>query len=79
MGSAERLAVAIASGIYGAHLVLRTLLFGTDQPGYTSLMTVLIFFAGLQLIFMGILGEYVGRIFIESKQRPDRPIRDIAA
>ncbi|MBI2718739.1 MAG: glycosyltransferase family 2 protein [Rhizobiales bacterium] len=64
------MAAALASGVYGARLVIGTLLYGTDQPGYPSLMTALIFFAGLQLVFMGILGEYVGRIFIESKQRP---------
>lgn len=61
---------AAASGLFGIFLVIRTLINGSDTPGYPSLMTALIFFAGVQLLFMGVLGEYVGRIFMEVKQRP---------
>jgi hypothetical protein len=61
---------AAASGVFGIFLVIRTLINGSDTPGYPSLMTALIFFAGVQLLFMGVLGEYVGRIFMEVKQRP---------
>jgi glycosyltransferase involved in cell wall biosynthesis len=64
------LTMAMAAGVYGAFLVVQTLVFGSAQPGYPSLMTALLFFSGLQLIFLGIIGEYVGRIFIEAKQRP---------
>ena len=71
-------ATALISGIYGTWLVVRTLLLGATQPGYPSLMTAIIFFAGLQLVFMGILGEYVGRIFIESKRRPQYLIDELS-
>ena len=72
-------AAALIAGLYGAWLVIRTLLHGATQPGYPSLMTAIIFFAGLQLVFMGILGEYVGRIFIESKRRPQYLIDEFSA
>ena len=51
-------------------MVLRTLLFGIDLPGYASLMTAVLFLGGIQLVGMGVLGEYIGRIFEEVKQRP---------
>ena len=51
-------------------MVLRTLLFGIDLPGYASLMTAVLFLGGIQLLGMGVLGEYLGRIFEEVKQRP---------
>jgi glycosyltransferase involved in cell wall biosynthesis len=56
--------------IYGAYLVLRTLIFGTDLSGYVSTFTAIIFFGGVQLLSIGILGEYIGRIFLETKERP---------
>ena len=46
------------------------LLTGVDIPGYASLMTVVLFFGGMQLLSIGILGEYIGRMFLEVKQRP---------
>jgi hypothetical protein len=46
------------------------LIFGIDLPGYASLLVVSLFFGSLQLISLGILGEYIGRIYFESKQRP---------
>ena len=51
-------------------MVLRTLLFGIDLPGYASLMTAVLFLGGIQLIGMGVLGEYLGRIFEKVKRRP---------
>ena len=50
--------------------MLRTLLFGVDTPGYASLLTAVLFLGGVQLMGIGILGEYIGRIYSESKQRP---------
>ena len=50
--------------------VVRTLLFGVDVPGYASLIASIGFFAGIQLLSLGILGEYIGRIFAEVKRRP---------
>ena len=55
---------------YGSWLVLRTLIFGIDIPGYASLITAVLFLGGIQLVGMGVLGEYIGRIFEETKARP---------
>ncbi|WOJ89266.1 glycosyltransferase family 2 protein [Methylocapsa polymorpha] len=48
----------------------RTLIFGVDVPGYASLIVSITFFAGIQLLSLGIIGEYIGRIFAEVKRRP---------
>jgi hypothetical protein len=62
--------VALAGLAYAGFLIVRTLAFGVDVPGYSSLMVTLLFFGGLQLISLGVLGEYVGRILVETKRRP---------
>ena len=67
--------IALLGFIYAVFLVVRTTLFGIDLPGYASLMVVALFFGGLQLISLGVLGEYVGRILIEAKQRPIYVVR----
>ena len=59
--------LAIGSALF---FVIRTLLVGTDVPGYPSLMVSVMFFSGIQLMSLGIIGEYVGRIFAEVKRRP---------
>ena len=59
--------LAIATAIY---FMIRTLLFGTDLPGFPSLIVSIMFFSGIQLMSLGIVGEYVGRIFAEVKRRP---------
>ncbi|MBL6750901.1 MAG: glycosyltransferase family 2 protein, partial [Nevskia sp.] len=64
------LLVAGLSFAYGAYIVLRTALYGSDVPGYASLFVAVVFFGGINLLSIGILGEYVGRVFLESKQRP---------
>ncbi len=64
------LAVAAFAALYGAQMILKTLLFGNPVPGYPSLMVVILFLGGAQLVTLGVLGEYVGRIFNEAKQRP---------
>ncbi|MEM8660785.1 MAG: glycosyltransferase family 2 protein [Pseudomonadota bacterium] len=64
------LAVSVLSFAYASFLVLRTLIMGVDLPGYASLMVVILFLGGIQLISLGVLGEYIGRVFIEVKQRP---------
>jgi glycosyltransferase involved in cell wall biosynthesis len=68
-------AVALVALIYGLFLMARTLLFGVDLPGYSSLMTAVLFLGGVQLIGIGVLGEYVGRIYVESKRRPAFVVR----
>jgi len=62
--------VSSLSFIYGSFIILRTLLHGTDLPGYASLLVAILFLGGLQLIGIGVLGEYIGRIYMESKNRP---------
>jgi glycosyltransferase involved in cell wall biosynthesis len=69
-------AVAIFAFVFAVVIMLRTLLSGVDVPGYASLMTAILFFGGLQLISLGVLGEYVGRILVETKQRPIYVVRD---
>ncbi|WP_447553424.1 glycosyltransferase family 2 protein [Vreelandella sp. EE22] len=64
------LCIAGLSLIYMAFIIGRTLIFGADWPGYASLMSAVLFFGSVQLISIGVLGEYVGRLYIESKQRP---------
>lgn len=68
--------VSFLSFLYASILVVRTLLHGIDVPGYASLMVVTLFLGGIQLIGLGILGEYVSRIYTEVKQRPLYLVRD---
>src|SRR5579875_1954129 len=64
------LAVAFFAIAFGAQLVFRTLVFGNPVPGYPSLMAVILFLGGVQLTSLGVIGEYLGRIFNETKRRP---------
>ena len=66
---------AILTFSYAAFIALRTLIYGVDVPGYASLLVAILFFGSLQLISVGVLGEYLGRIYIETKQRPIYLIR----
>lgn len=71
------LAVALFAFCYGAVIIFRTLAYGNDVPGYPSIMVVVLLLGGIQLTFIGVLGEYVARIFGETKQRPLYLIQDI--
>lgn len=62
--------IASISLLYMLFIIFRTIAFGVDWPGYASLMSAILFFGSVQLISTGILGEYLGRLYIESKQRP---------
>ena len=64
------LAVAVFAIVFGGQLIIRTLLFGNQVPGYPSLMAVILFLGGVQLMTLGVIGEYLGRVFNETKQRP---------
>jgi len=61
---------SLAALLYGGFVFAKTLISGDPVPGYPSLMVVIVFLGGLQLLALGIMGEYLGRMFIETKQRP---------
>ena len=69
--------IALSAFAYGLWIFIRTLIFGVDLPGYASLICLILLFGGLQLFGIGILGEYVGRTYIESKQRPVYIVREV--
>lgn len=62
--------VSLIGFIYMLYIIIKTIVTGIDVPGYASLMVVILFLGGIQLIFLGIIGEYLGRTFNESKHRP---------
>ena len=64
------LGVALLSAIYAAEVMVKKLIIGNPVAGYPSLMTVVLFLGGVQLMFLGVIGEYLGRVFNETKQRP---------
>lgn len=61
---------AIGSFIYMIFTIVKTVVYGVDVPGYASLICILLMLGGIQLICLGLIGEYIGRIFIEVKGRP---------
>lgn len=63
-------AMALLALIYSTFLILRTLMFGIDLPGYASTAVLILTFGGLNMLALGIIGEYVGRIYTEVRQRP---------
>ena len=62
--------ISIASFLYAGFIVLRTLIFGIEVPGYASLLVGILFMGGIQIIGIGVLGEYLGRVYSEVKRRP---------
>ena len=62
--------VSLLGFIYMVIIIIKTLIYGIDVPGYASMMVVILFLGGLQLIFLGVIGEYLGRAFYETKHRP---------
>ncbi|VEB62319.1 bactoprenol glucosyl transferase [Salmonella enterica subsp. enterica] len=61
--------IAGMSFLYGAWMIIDKLIFGNNVPGYPSLLVSVLFLGGVQLIGIGILGEYIGRIYIETKKK----------
>lgn len=68
--------VAFLAFLYTVVIVVRTLIFGIDVPGYASIVSIVMFLGGVQLIGLGVLGEYVGRIYTEVKNRPLYIVQD---
>lgn len=64
------LAVSLAGFLYGAIIIILGLFFDRVVPGWTTLMAAVIFLGGVQLIVVGVVGEYIGRIYVEVQQRP---------
>ena len=71
------LVVSLISLLYAAVIVLITIFNGVDLPGYASLIVAVLFLGGIQLIGIGVLGEYIGRIYVDTKARPHYFIRAI--
>ena len=63
--------------LYGGFMLFKTLILGNPVPGYPSLMVIILFLGGLQLLAIGVMGEYMGRVFIEIKHRPQYLIKHI--
>ncbi|MRI86179.1 glycosyltransferase [Aerococcaceae bacterium WS4759] len=63
--------------VYGVYIVIRTLIFGAATPGWPSLAVLVVGMGGLQLLCLGIVGKYIGKIFIENKQRPMYILKEV--
>lgn len=59
------------------YIVAHTLIKGVDVPGYASLLTIILVLGGIQLLGLGIIGEYLGRVYLESKRRPTFIVRKV--
>ncbi|MDU5828120.1 MAG: glycosyltransferase, partial [Mixta calida] len=70
------LAVAALSFLYGAWMIVDKVIWGNPVRGYPSIMVSILFLGGVQLIGIGVLGEYIGRIYIETKRRPKYLIKE---
>ena len=68
--------IALLGLSFALYVIVKTMVYGVDVQGYPSMMVAILFFGGLQLLSLGILGEYVGRILVEVKQRPIYIVRD---
>ena len=67
---------ALGAFVFGLYMIIDTLLFGNPVQGYPSLMVVMLFLGGIQLMAIGVIGEYLGRMFDETKGRPLYLLKD---
>ena len=67
--------IALIGFLFILRIIVRVLIFGIELPGYASLFTAILFLGGIQLVGIGVVGEYIGRMYMESKQRPIYVIR----
>jgi glycosyltransferase involved in cell wall biosynthesis len=67
--------MALCSFAYGTYIIVEYLLYGNKVSGWTTIVVTMMFFFGMQMLFTGIIGEYIGRIFEEVKQRPVYVVR----
>ena len=70
------LVISLIAFVYAALLIIRTIALGIDVPGYASLMVVTLFIGGIQLMTLGVIGEYLGRVYEEVKGRPLYLVRE---
>ena len=68
--------VSFGAAALGSYILLETLIYGSDVPGYASLIVTILFLSGVQLVGLGVMGEYIGRIFDEVKRRPLYLVRE---
>ena len=61
---------SVSSFLYAFYVLFKTIIYGIDTPGYASIIIVILFMGGLQLLGIGIIGEYIGKTYSESKRRP---------
>jgi glycosyltransferase involved in cell wall biosynthesis len=71
------LAISLISFFYSVFIIARTIIYGIEVPGYSSLIVVVLFLGGIQIMGIGIIGEYLGRTYMESKNRPLYLVRKI--
>jgi len=77
MASMAGAVISIIGFAYAAYLVIRTILYGVDVPGYASIVVIVLFLGGVQLLCLGMIGEYLGRLYIEAKDRPLFIVADV--
>ena len=68
--------LSLSGMFYAFYIILRTIIKGIDVPGYASLLVFILLLGGIQMVILGIIGEYIGRIFMEVKNRPIYIVED---